>query len=172
MESTHANSYEWFRPGAHNAELPHDRDPRAYVWGLYQRDVSPSASLDVSFGEFLWFGSPRELVTYIREVEPQVYCLHPQVQLDAYGPSVEPVLARLSAPDTGWEEARVDINRSQDIFRVVWWGRFETLCSGSGDFELEFRREFRGLDGADKTASPIAASEMDAFIAFIGSYGA
>ena len=172
VEMTHANSYEWFRAGgAHNAELPHDRDPRAYGWGLYQRDVPPTTSADLSFGEFLWFGSPRELATYIREVELQIYSLHPQDQLDGYQASVEPILARLSAPDPEWEETRVDINVAQDLFRVVWWGRFEALCSGSGDFELELRRQFQDLRGADDPASPIAASEMHDFIGFIASYG-
>ena len=169
---THTNSYEWFRAGGvHNTELPHDRDPRAYGWGLYKRDVSPTASVDLSFGEFLWFGSPRELATYVGAVGPQIYFLHPQDQLDVYQASVEPILARLSAPDPEWEETRVDINVAQDLFRVVWWGRFEALCSGSGDFELELRRQFRDMGGIDGPASPIGPSEMDDFVAFIASYG-
>lgn len=167
----HAQSYEWFAAGAHDAELPHHRDPRTYRWGLYHCDVPPTASFGLSFGEFLWFSSPREMATYIREVEPQIYCL-PQHQLDAsYRATVEPLLARLSDQNPEWEETRVNINAAQDKFRVVWWGRFEGLCSGSGDFELEVRRRFRDLEGVDDPASHIAASQMDDFIAFIGSFG-
>ena len=138
---TDAPPYEWFRPGGHDAELPHHRDPRTYGRGLYHCDNPETMTFELSFGEFLWFSSRREMATYIREVEPQIYYLQ-QDELDAYRASVERVLARMSDPDPDWEAMRADINAAQEKFRVVWWGRFESVCSGSGDFELEFRRQF------------------------------
>jgi len=158
--------YEWFRAeGEHDAGLPQGRDPREYPWGMYATDGSPL----VSVGMFFWFSTAEELTSWFREVEPQIYGLE-GAEVNDFRAVVEPALSAFIA-GVDPEQTAEQINAAQSEVSVVWWGRFDALCSKDSEWERDFRSEFRERNDDEPDPSPIAAKETDDFIAFISEYG-
>lgn len=162
-----SSDYNWFdSEGQHDVELPHERDPRTYPWGMFTRDDSVLAPV----GMFLWFSSPEELAAYVHEVEPRIYDLDDQERTKVQGDIAAP-LAELTSSDADLEGARVALNAAQDYFTTDWWGTFDVLCTGDGEWEKEPRAESRPDDDGAEADRPIGPDEADAFIEYLGHYG-
>ena len=160
------SDYDWFdEAGNHDAELPHDRDPRSHPFGMFTRDASGVASV----GMFFWFSSAEELAAYIREVEPQIYRLD-ESESEELRCAVEAPLQGLTAA-TDLESVPDQLNRAQDYFAIEWMGRFEELTGGDGEWAREVRAESRSDDQEMDPGRPLAPDEIPAFIEFVAAYG-
>lgn len=157
--------YEWRSDdGSPDLETPHRRDPRDYPWGMFTSDDFVLANV----GMFMWFADRSEMAAYIREAEPTIYDVT-GAELDELMQAIEPSLSRLIAGEA-LESVRESLNGAQEHWNTQWWGTFEDLCTGQGEFESEVRIAFRELDG-DGSPDPIEAGEQARLIEFLADYG-
>ena len=160
--------YDWFMSdGDHAAALPHERDPRAYPYGLYTADSFVMSAV----GMFFWFESPAEIAAYIRHVEPQIYQLDDD-ERDVLLAALEEPLDALQAGTTDLEAARRAINAAAvSHFVIEWADTFDELRGGDAEWAREFRSNFREDCEEEPSAEPISADDVEAFVHHISEYG-
>lgn len=117
-----------------------DRDPRSYPFGYFAGGASPLDTVRV----FVWFATLEELLEHILEVEPRVHGLVHGRGLEGFQQRIRPLLQR--ATEEGLSEAlRLELDPGSDGgFVVDWWGSFEDLKSGRGDFARALLDDFFG----------------------------
>ncbi|HSQ68503.1 MAG TPA: hypothetical protein VLM41_00345 [Steroidobacteraceae bacterium] len=115
-----------------------DRDPRRFPYGCFTGGSSPLDNARV----FVWFATPEELLQHILEVEPRVHGLARGEGLEAFQRRIRPLLRR--AAEEGLSEAlRLALDPASDGgFVVDWWGSFDDLKSGRGDFARALLDDF------------------------------
>ena len=167
-----AMQFEWYRAeGSHEAGLPAERDARKYPWGMFTRDGNVLAAV----GMFMWFSSTDEMAAYFCEVEPQTQDV-PRDELPMLQERIESALVDLRA-ERNLEAAREALNGGQEYWTTEWWGTFEMLARGDGEWVEDLRTSFREAseehldDDAEALRSPIESGEEDAFVEFIRHYG-
>jgi len=154
--------YEWQeQTGPKAAEIPHERDPRNFPWGMFSADDNAQAPI----GMFMWFATPDEMAEYVRIVEPQTY----QMEADERAELLErldPGLTMLVADPSGLEKAREAVNSAASgYWETHWWGTFDGLCSGAGEWERFVRDQFHDHEGE------VTPDKIDHFIDFLSHYG-
>lgn len=165
---TTSECYDWFKSdGSHDAQLPHDRDPRTYPCGVFTTDGSVLSAV----GVFLWFESRAEMAAYIRHVEPQIYELD-EDERSVLLVAVEEPLSALQSGTMDLETARGAINAAAaNHFAIDWAGTFDELCRGDREWARELRQSFREHSDEESSAEPISADELEAFVEYVSEYG-
>jgi hypothetical protein len=152
-----------------------DRDPRRYPYGFFVSDV---------VGIFTWFSSPDELFDTFVEAEPTVYASGSEPGLDKLTEELQAIRKRVKRPVALTEKLRREVNEVLgDNADLEWWGNFDDLRKGTGEFETDLRTWFREARGdvADEedfeeeveadTSRPIEPYEVDEFIDYLKHYG-
>jgi len=146
------------------------RDPREFPVGAFVGDTYPIATVFV----FVWFGSSTDLLDTLAECEPVLH-------LDPGTEEYKDILARLTAVresqrphDELTETLRGEFDAvlSDMEAGLRWWGTFDDLVAGEGEFERELRAAFRDDPEDDELAGrAISPDEADEFVGFVAEYG-
>jgi hypothetical protein len=154
-----------------------DRDPREFPLGCFVSDV---------VGTFTWFKSADALLDTFVEAEPAVYSGGSEPTLDKLTEGLEAIRRRVKRPVVLTEKLRQEINAVLgDSADLEWWGKFEDLLTGSGEFESDLRGWFRESQGdavdedededeveeGGDPARPIESFEVEEFIDYLKDYG-
>jgi hypothetical protein len=141
-----------------------ERDPREYRFGYY---TGGSFVLD-STRVFVWFASLDELIRQVLEIEPRVHDLEPGEGLEEFQARIGPVLER-ARKEGLTEELRDTLKPEQDGFFVIeWWGTFDDLCRGEGEFARGVLDDFLG---EDREGQELKSGEENDFAEFVQQYG-
>jgi hypothetical protein len=151
----------WFEAATQAIE----RDPRRYPLGYFTGSSFVLSSVQV----FVWFESVDALIQHISDVEPRLYHFDPGEGLEEYQERVRPILAAVK--ESGLTEdlrVRLDNECSSD-FRIDWWGTFEDLRAGRGEFGRDILDEFLG---EDRAVQAVPDDELDDFVEFLKTFRA
>lgn len=134
------------------ARLCARRDPARYPLGAMTTDGKGQA--------LQWFRDLPELSAFLHRMEPQRWGVR-MLELVELKARTEPVFVRLDVLGLS-EELRAEHNAATaPAFRIDWWGRFEVLTSGDGEFASLLRREFSGAE------APLHPEQQAAFVGFL-----
>ncbi len=152
-----------------------DRDPREYPFGCFVSDV---------VGIFTWFRTADELLDTFVDAEPAVYAAGSEPDLDKLTVGLEEIRRRVKRPVALTEKLRQEINEIlDDNADLEWWGKFDELLKGPGEFETDLRGWFRESqgdavdedddegDGDTEPSRPIESFEVEEFIDYLKDYG-
>ena len=150
-----------------------ERNPREFPFGYFVSDV---------VGLFVWFRSPDELFDAFVEAEPTVYAAGSEPDLERLTKGLGKIRLRVSRPVHLTEKLRQEINDALgDSADLEWWGRFEDLLKGTGEFATDLRGWFRESQGdevdrdddeEDEDGSrPIEDYEVEDFVDYLKDYG-
>lgn len=139
------------------------RDPREAGFGYLAGDPATRA-----LAAFVWFRSPAETFAFLAGAEVDL--------LRFEGDDARRIASSVQRVLRGVETiARVDREMLSACFEgwseIVWLGTFADLCERGGAFPTDTRAAFRRERGTGEHAGPIAADEMEAFIAYLRSFG-
>lgn len=139
------------------------RDPRTAGCGYLAGDPATRA-----VGAFVWFATPAEMFAFLAGPEVDLLrfdgddgrrmTVSVQRVLRGVGALARVDRDQLSACFEGWSE-------------IVWLGSFGELCERGGTFATDTRAAFRRATGTGEHAGPIAADELDAFVAYLQAFG-
>jgi hypothetical protein len=151
-----------------------EADPRRCPFGFFSSDPHPWG-----LGMFHWYPTLDDLFrAIIRDVPAAFIVTGPQAVAEAS--------ARIEAAVAGFPDTqRLGAACSQALREALkgvqcldWIGTFDDLCSSDHDWAATVRRRFRddgeaNEDSADtsSTVRPIARSEVEDFIEFVGEFG-
>lgn len=137
-----------------------NRDPREYPYGYFS---GGSFALD-SARVFMWFADEQDLIKHIADCDPAVYDLD-EAESVAFSNHVH----RIFKVDNALSSENLELLNAaaSSFFCVDWWGTFDELTCGDGEFARQLRSEFR----EGESDSPIVDLEMDDFIDLIQHYG-
>ena len=133
------------------------RDPRRCPFGYLAKSDSDSLGDRSVF----WFPSIDELASFLIFHEPEV-CEDVDDRRDARN-----ALKLLLQAPRGHLELSEDLRERLNValephLKIVWWGTFEDLCMGEGDFARNVLQSFR-----ERFPAPVAPEEIDEFVDFL-----
>lgn len=139
------------------AEALLSRDPRRYPFGYSAKRDTDSSWVRSLF----WFSSTEELASFLIFYEPE-FCEDADERRDARN-----ALKLLLRDSRGNVELSEDIRERLNLalephLEIVWWGPFEDLCMGEGNFARSVLQSFRELYPA-----PVAPDEIKEFVDFL-----
>ena len=139
------------------SRTPHEGSHGYYVLDMYS-----------GLGAFVWFDGEKETLRYLAEVEPGMleateYAPEPDLrrcfEIAAEGIEKENV-ANVDVP------AYINTRIPNDRFRMVWYGGFDSLPAGEGDFARDLRAAYEG----EKQECLENGEEAPDFTAFLRDY--
>jgi hypothetical protein len=143
-----------------------DRDPEKFPLGIFSQD-------DIA-GGFMWFSSLEEMSAAAVSVLSFVNVAEDDLEgMEAHRKATAALLPQ-GLPAKLDESLRDAINDAWEALdsgaggQLIWWGNFEDLLSGGGEFECELRANFR----EDEDGSSIQPGEKADFLGFIKDDGA
>ena len=141
-----------------------ERDPQDYPYGYF---AGGGCALDHT-RVFSWFQSLDELARHILEVEPRVFDVEPGEGLEELQAMIRPITTE--ACRTGLcEELRVALDEALcRAFVIDWWGTFEDLCLGRGEFGRQVPDSYLGEEREGQT---LPSQEVSESAAFLKEYG-
>ena len=141
-----------------------ERDAREFPFGYLTGGSFVMDSVQV----FVWFKSLEDLLQHIRDVEPRVYDLEPGQGLKDYQMRVGPLLESVRA-DGFAESLRLRLNAAvNEAFVVDWWGRYDELRTGRGEFARELLDHY--LD-EDRRGQVLPEDEEGDFVEYLTTCG-
>lgn len=139
------------------------RDPRTFPFGYLAGDPSTG-----SYGDFLWFASPDDLLAFLCTGEIAL------LQFDEQD-ATRIVASLRRAIGTTRDLAHLDLHALSGAFEgwceVLWLGTFAQLCAHGGAFEKQQRADFRVALALGGHAGPITDEELPEFVSFIAAPG-
>ena len=134
-------------------------------------DASPA--IGGGIGVFLWFNSHDELYKFLADYFVALSPGPCSADHEAVFVSVGGIVQELAAGKLGKNEAIQKINEAAKNFsQIEWWGTFEDLCHGKGEFQEKVRGHF--LDRDDKAAKKddaVPKEREKEFVRFLVEYG-
>lgn len=148
----------WRGEDAHEAAAERvSRDPRMFPVGYFGGDDT---------GLFFWFADETEMLEFLVEAEPEIY-----ERDDAAEVTEELRQAVGEGPKTLSDGLLEELNQIFDGEPFIgWWGRFDQLLSGDGEFAVEIRNAFFDSPEAE-TAPPVPSHRVEEFIDWMREYG-
>jgi len=149
------------------------RDPRKFSHGYFVSDV---------VGIFGWYRTTDELFDTFVDAQPAAYASRSEPGIDRMTEALEGIRSHVKRPVNLTEKLRREINDALgDNADLEWWGTFDDLLKGSGEFEIDLRGWFResqvDSDDVDEMESdadpsrPIEPFEVEEFIEYLKDYG-
>lgn len=155
-------------------EVAHQRDPREFPWGYFSYGDAPGG-IGGGTGLILWFASHREMLDFFLHHELESHWLEnaDEDERAEVLREVRTALEPLSESKSGLQSALAAANEPlRNLVQLTWWGRFEELVSGSGEFAMHLRSFFRSDDSDEEgRSSPITDAELSDFVESLQEYG-
>lgn len=163
---------------AQQLELSLQCDPRENPWGMYAWGDAPAA-IGGGMGAFQWFASRQQLLDFLCELSPSLYCCHDSEQ--DWRLQTQRLRQILTGLDADPEATLQAINQElRGLLQFDWIGRYQDLCSGGFAFARHLRQDFRAQAGeeedpqtAEAAAAPLDldAEGEEAWLEFLRLYG-
>lgn len=156
-----------------------NRTPVTHPWGYYLQADLPPMMCGSSIGAFVWAGTAAEAVDQLEEelvehwFDPAKPLTRPEVI-----PAVRPLLEQLKEGVKDSQAKLGQINEhTRGVVLIEWFGDFESLLSGSGEFARGLRQTFWELrmeedpDAVDSLAAPIPEEDRAEFAELLRDWG-
>ena len=142
-----------------------DRNPNKYPYGSLEMD-------HMGMCMFYWSDSPRNKLLTILSLPKTLEWDKEELNI------LEPILGKYRNEGVVANldgDLLADINKviKDQGWEILWWGRFEELIIGEGEFEKDMRSSFREHHDSDSGLSdePILKKEQKDFIRYLQNYG-
>lgn len=134
-------------------------------------DASPA--IGGGIGVFLWFNSHDELYKFLADYFVVLAPGPSSADHEAVFVAVGGLVQELAAGKLEKNEAIKKINEAAKNFsQIEWWGTFEDLCHGNGEFQEEVRGRFLGRhDKVAKKNESVPKERGKEFVRFLSEYG-
>jgi len=135
--------YEWEEIDFLDAgALVEERDPGKYEWGFYSKDTSTPEGV----GAFSWFETLEELLKYLVNIEPRIWCYGVNgVNEEKYSKLKTKIQETLDEDglNKGLNKGlRTTISNELDNGEISWWGRTSDLYAGRNSFSRQLIKGF------------------------------
>jgi hypothetical protein len=157
--------YDWENlHWAEAASKVQERNPGRFGWGYFLVEGMP-----YGIGNFFWFDSPKELLAFLVQIEPE---LHAHSLDKEQRGNLRMVLKKIQSEadmrNGLTEQLQKRINDEIDGEAIVWWGTFSELCAGGNEFSDNFITDFfERIGEAGKDTTVITAKYIPRFIKFL-----
>lgn len=121
----------------------HEKLPEKDSWGLFAYSDAPPVICGSGIGAFSWFDSRIDMIEFVAENLAWWHPAPSSMEPMEIATGVKAILKETDPTIADLEQLRSDLNEfMQNMWQIEWWGQFQDLCEGAGEFPTKIRGSF------------------------------